>query len=120
MVLSQTASISCAIQELLPPPEHTLYLWRIYQSNVYPLTYFFAAWQKEELILSALAGLQEPRSSTLAFLFNMYCLAIYSLSEEECVHVMGKSRDTLLDRYQVSHNSGSQVTGLIEARQSVL
>jgi len=105
LLFSHLGAVSVPLQEYLPPSRHIWYLWRSFLTNVYPLTYFFPAWQKEKLIVTALDRLHEARPSTLAFLFNMLGLAIYSLSDGECIQVMGDDRSTLLDRYQVSRDA---------------
>lgn len=57
-----------------PTPDQIGYLWRAYLKNVYPITIYLVAWQRERMVDTAIQQLQSITPAAEAFLFVMYSL----------------------------------------------
>jgi hypothetical protein len=83
-----------------PQPVHILRLWQVYLDNVDPLLKItHNATLQNRLI--AVAGNTETVSGELqALCFGIYCIAVRSLSHNECRSIFGQAKSGLLATYQ--------------------
>lgn len=75
-------------------------LWQIYLDNVNPLLKVTHTPTLQARIIDAAADVGNIPPTLEALMFSIYCLAILSLSEEECRTLFQSSRDDLLNGYQ--------------------
>jgi hypothetical protein len=86
---------------LHPEPAQIFFLWHIYLENVNPLLKVTHVPSLQGCIIEASTNILNIQPPALeALMFSIYCMAILSLSEDECWSKFGRSRDELLARYQ--------------------
>ena len=88
------------LSTLHPEPVQIFRLWQIYLDNVNPLLKVTHTPSLQGCIIDV-ASNQSTISPVLeALIFGIYCMAIRSLSADECSAVFGSSKDDLLTKYQ--------------------
>lgn len=75
-------------------------LWQIYLENVNPLLKVTHIPSLQGRIIDAASNVAGIEPNLAALMFSIYCVAILSLTEEECRTILGLSREDLLARYQ--------------------
>ncbi|GIC90226.1 uncharacterized protein Aud_006658 [Aspergillus udagawae] len=88
------------VSTLHPKQVEIFRLWQIYQDNVNPLLKVTHTPTLQARIIDAAADVANITPTLEALMFSIYCLAILSLSEDECRALFGSSRDDLLKGYQ--------------------
>lgn len=85
---------------LHPEQVHIFRLWQIYIDNVNPLLRVTHTPTMQGRIIDAASNLVSIEPNLLALMFSIYCMAILSLSEDECRATFGSPRERLLRKYQ--------------------
>ncbi|KAH1299488.1 hypothetical protein KXX11_006494 [Aspergillus fumigatus] len=88
------------VSTLHPSQVEIFRLWQIYLDNVNPLLKVTHTPTLQARIIDAAADVGNIPPTLEALMFSIYCLAILSLSEEECRTLFQSSRDDLLNGYQ--------------------
>ncbi|KAK6342042.1 hypothetical protein TWF730_001524 [Orbilia blumenaviensis] len=88
------------ISTLHPTQGHILKLWQIYLENVNPMLKVTHTPTLQTRIIDAIGNLSGLTATTEALLFSIYCVAISSLTEEECPTLFGLSKHDLSRSYQ--------------------
>ncbi|GIJ85151.1 hypothetical protein Asppvi_004007 [Aspergillus pseudoviridinutans] len=88
------------VSTLHPKQVEIFRLWQIYLDNVNPLLKVTHTPTLQARIIDAAADVANITPTLEALMFSIYCLAILSLSEDECRSLFGSSRDDLLKGYQ--------------------
>ena len=89
------------LSTLHPGPVQIFRLWQIYLDNVNPLLKVTHTPTLQGRIIEAASSLTNIKPSLEALMFSIYCMSIFSLSEEVCQDMFGNSKDRLLERYQL-------------------
>ncbi|KAF5229154.1 hypothetical protein FAUST_10626 [Fusarium austroamericanum] len=87
------------LHTLHPDPAHLFRLWQIYLDNVNPLMKVTHTPTLQARIVEAASNLKEISPTLEALMFSIYCMAILSLSQEECVTMFKQSKEQLSTRY---------------------
>ena len=90
---------------------HIFRLWQTFLVNCNPLIKLFHAPTVQQAILDASSDLENIPKHLEALMFNIYLLAVTSMQPEECLSMLGDSRDSLLAKY-----SSAAQQALINAR----
>lgn len=77
-------------------------LWQIYLDNVDPLLKVTHTPTLQPRLIDAVGNLENISVTLEALMFSIYCIAVLSLSDDECHSMFGLSRDYLLTGYQVA------------------
>ncbi|KAK6005020.1 hypothetical protein QM012_007799 [Aureobasidium pullulans] len=87
---------------VLHPPDHVqiLKLWQVYLENVDPLLRITHTPTLQVRLINATGNLGNVDSKLEALMFGVYCVAIMSLTDIECLDMFGSERDGLLQRYR--------------------
>ena len=88
------------LNSLHPEPVHIFRLWQIYLDNINPMAKITHAPTLQQHIIEASSALNEVTPGFEALMFGIYCAAILSITDEECLSIFGEDRDTLNLRYQ--------------------
>ena len=75
-------------------------LWQIYIDNVNPLLKVIHIPTLQGRIIDAASNMSNIKPTSAALMFSIYCVAILSLSEDECRSIFGLPRENLLTKYQ--------------------
>ena len=86
---------------ILPHPSqvHIFKLWQIYLERVNPLLKVTHTPSLQPRIIDAAGDVTNVTPSLEALLLSIYCVAIISLAEGECVAMFQTSKDSLLSTY---------------------
>lgn len=95
---------SIGLRPLHPQPIQAFKLWQTYLDNVNPLIKLFHAPTVQQLMSEANGNLDGIPRNVEALLFAIYCIAVESLSDGECITMMGEPKDVVRQRFR----SGAQ------------
>jgi hypothetical protein len=76
-------------------------LWQIYLDNVNPLLKVTHTPTLQARIIDAASNLASIKPPLAALMLSIYCVAILSLAEEECLSMFDAPRERLLTKYQL-------------------
>ncbi|KAF4631631.1 hypothetical protein G7Y89_g6497 [Cudoniella acicularis] len=85
---------------LHPSPVHIFRLWQSFLDNVNPLIKIFHAPTVQQQILDASGDLDNVSKPTQVLMFGVYCMAVTSIDEPDCLAIFGEEKNILLERYQ--------------------
>lgn len=85
---------------LHPEPAQLFRLWQVYLDNVNPLLKVTHTPTLQGRIVEAAANLKEIPSTLEALMFGIYCMAILSLTAEECETMFKQTKYELSTRFQ--------------------
>jgi hypothetical protein len=85
---------------LHPDPIQIFKLWQVYLDNMNPLVKVFHAPTVQQLILEASGDLANMPRNVEALLFAIYCISSESLSDGECIAVLGQPKSSALRRFR--------------------
>ncbi|KAH0170793.1 hypothetical protein KCU67_g2474, partial [Aureobasidium melanogenum] len=87
---------------VLHPPDHVqiFKLWQVYLDNVDPLLKVTHTPTLQVRLIDATGNLSDIDPSLEALMFGVYCVAIMSLTDMECLDLFASERDGLLQRYR--------------------
>jgi hypothetical protein len=80
------------LQSLHPNPVQIFKLWQFYLDNINPIVKVFHAPTVQQLILDASGDLADMPRNIEALLFAIYCISAESMSDGECITVLGQSK----------------------------
>ncbi|KAH8647070.1 fungal-specific transcription factor domain-containing protein [Tricladium varicosporioides] len=88
------------LSSLHPSPMHIFRLWQTFLDNVNPLTKIIHAPTVQQQILDASGNLEEVPKKTQVLMFGIYSMAVNSLTNEECISLLGEEKNALLAKYR--------------------
>ncbi|KAJ4367726.1 hypothetical protein N0V86_009847 [Didymella sp. IMI 355093] len=91
---------STGLRPLHPLPVEAFKLWQTYLDNINPLIKLFHAPTVQQLISEAYGNLNGVSRNAEALLFSIYCIAVESLSDKECISITGESREVIRKRFR--------------------
>jgi len=89
------------LEELQPAPAHIFRLWQIYLERVNPLTKVIHVPTLQPFLVDATSNSPLPKNVE-ALLFAIYTLATVAMTPEECLNMLGYSRDAALQRFSAA------------------
>jgi hypothetical protein len=87
------------LRDLHPSTVHIFRLWQRFLESVNPLIKIFHAPTVQQQVLDATADLDHVPKAIEALMFGIYCMAIASFPESECLPIFGETKAALLKRY---------------------
>jgi hypothetical protein len=91
---------STGLRPLHPLPVVAFKLWQTYLDNINPLIKLFHAPMVQQLISEAYSNLNDVSRNVEALLFSIYCIAVESLSDGECISITGESKEVTRQRFR--------------------
>ena len=89
------------IYTLQPQPVQIFQLWQLYLDNVNPLLKVTHIPSLQGRIIEAAGNVLEINPELKALMFSIYCIAVLSLTEEDCQSMFAECKADLLARYQL-------------------
>ena len=89
------------ISTLHPEQVQIFRLWQIYLDNVNPLLKVTHTPTLQARIIDATSNVASIKPALAALMLSIYCVAILSLAEEECLNIFDAPRESLLTKYQL-------------------
>ncbi|KAJ8604734.1 hypothetical protein MRB53_041683 [Persea americana] len=93
------------LSNLHPPQAHMFRLWQVYLDNVNPLLKITHTPTLQPRIIDAMSNIAAVDSHLEALIFSIYCIAVVTLSHDECIAYFQCSRVNLLI---IFHNACQQ------------
>ncbi|KAI1464977.1 uncharacterized protein F4812DRAFT_147020 [Daldinia caldariorum] len=90
-----------ALSTLHPEHIHIFRLWQVYLDNVDPLLKVTHTPTLQARIIDATSHITNIDPAMEALIFSIYCVSVFSLTNDECHAFFMESRDNLLLRYQL-------------------
>lgn len=82
-----------------PQPAQIFKLWQVYLDNVDPLLKITHTPTLQPRIIDAMSNPTDVSPALNALIFSIYCIAIISLTEHDCLGMFAASKEDLLSRY---------------------
>ncbi|KAF2664246.1 hypothetical protein BT63DRAFT_418372 [Microthyrium microscopicum] len=98
-----------------PDPIQVLRLWQVFLDNVNPLIKVVHAPSLQASLIEAASHLNSIDPVQEALMFGIYCVAILSLTSEDCQKMFGSSQQDLLARYQFGCSEGLLNCGFLRS-----
>ncbi|CAK7266132.1 hypothetical protein SEPCBS119000_001867 [Sporothrix epigloea] len=86
-------------EELQPLPAHIFRLWQTFLERVNPLTKVIHVPTLQPYVVEAASGSNNVPPSVKTLLFAIYTLSTVSMTPDECLSMLGYSRETALQRF---------------------
>lgn len=109
-----------SLQELHPPPEQISYLWQVYLSSVDPLLKVSHVPTTHEQILRAEDDLENVPRAIESLMFSIYFASVTSMSNEQCVEMLGEERSILVDKYWFATEQALARAGFLNTTEIVV
>ncbi|KAJ4374842.1 hypothetical protein N0V83_001920 [Neocucurbitaria cava] len=91
---------SMNLRSLHPQPVQIFKLWQSYLDNINPLVKIFHAPTVQQLISNATGDLDDVPRNVEALLFAIYSVTIETLSDGECIALVGQSKSAASQRFR--------------------
>lgn len=85
-----------------PTPGQIFKLWQVYLDNINPLIKVFHAPSVQQIISNASGSLDDVPKNVECLMFGIYCTAIESLGNSECIAIMGEPKDVVSQRFKTA------------------
>jgi hypothetical protein len=99
-ILFGSSTSQTALRSLHPEPVQIFKLWQSYLENINPLVKLFHAPTVQQLISDASGDLNELPRNLEALLFGIYCIALESMADGECMSTLGISKSVARQRFR--------------------
>ncbi|CAG5161001.1 uncharacterized protein ALTATR162_LOCUS5946 [Alternaria atra] len=96
---SRSADIN--LSTLHPPQTQIFKLWQLYLENVDPLLKLTHTPTLQARIIDAASNITNIDRNLEALMFSIYCMAIFSLNQEQCQSMFGRPRPDIIRGYQL-------------------
>ncbi|KAG9193153.1 hypothetical protein G6011_03188 [Alternaria panax] len=96
---SRSADVS--LSTLHPPQAQIFKLWQLYLENVDPLLKLTHTPTLQARIIDAASDISNIDPNLEALMFSIYCMAIFSLDQEQCQSIFGRPRPEIIRGYQL-------------------
>lgn len=91
--------VPATLEELQPSAAHIFRLWQIFLERVNPLTKIVHVPTLQPYLVEATSGSPNVPPSVKSLLFAIYTLSTVSMTPDECLNMLGYSRETALQRF---------------------
>ncbi|KAK7186692.1 hypothetical protein DPSP01_001046 [Paraphaeosphaeria sporulosa] len=85
-----------------PSPGQIFKLWQVYLDNINPLIKVFHAPSVQQIISNASGNLDDVPKNVECLMFGIYCTAVESLGNSECIAIMGSPKDVVSQRFKTA------------------
>jgi hypothetical protein len=106
---------SIEISTLHPEQVQIFRLWQVYLDNVNPLLKITHTPTLQARIIDAAGNVATIKSTLAALMLSIYCVAILTLSEEECLTMFSSPRESLLKKYQLGCQQALMACGFLRS-----
>ena len=90
-----------SIEDHQPDPVHIFRLWQLFVDRVNPLTKIIHVPSVQPFALEMATDVNRIPLNYQALMFSIFTMATVSLSETECLQMLGTTRDEALRRYTI-------------------
>ncbi|KAE8375251.1 hypothetical protein BDV26DRAFT_295176 [Aspergillus bertholletiae] len=91
---------SASVETLYPTQEQFRHLWKLYLSNIHPITMILHAPSASKMLTQAIEGYGHLSKDTEALLFATMLCALISITDCECERLLGEKKSVLFSVYR--------------------
>lgn len=91
-----------SLRSFHPSPGQIFKLWQVYLDNINPLIKVFHAPSVQQIISNASGNLEEIPKSVECLMFGIYCTAVESLGNIDCISIMGEPKEVVSKRFKMA------------------
>ncbi|KAL9600820.1 MAG: hypothetical protein Q9219_002958 [cf. Caloplaca sp. 3 TL-2023] len=114
------SSTILSLRNFHPPANQIMTYWEIFKENVDPLTKIFHRPSIEKTLSEATKDLDHISKPLEVLMFSIYFAAITSLSDEECMNVIGMDKDGALKKYRFAFEQAMARAGFLSTTELVI
>lgn len=103
-LLGSTTGAPSNLRVFHPNPGQIFKLWQVYLDNINPLIKVFHAPSVQQVISNASSNLDDVPKNVECLMFGIYCTAVESLGNRECIAIMGESKQVVSKRFKTAEN----------------
>ncbi|KAJ4299739.1 hypothetical protein N0V90_004985 [Kalmusia sp. IMI 367209] len=101
-ILLGVSSAPSTLRAFHPNPGQIFKLWQVYLDNINPLVKVFHAPSVQQVISNASGNLDDVPKNVEALMFAIYACSVESLSNSECVAILGDSKAVVNQRFRTA------------------
>ncbi|PGH10193.1 hypothetical protein AJ80_07552 [Polytolypa hystricis UAMH7299] len=114
------SSLAHSLRQYHPSPDQASLLMDTYKNNVAPLIPIFHVPTLEKIILEASNNIDSLNKNTEAMMFCVYYAAIASMSQAQCLFLLGEDRTACLAKYRFVVEQGMARANLMNTQSLTL
>lgn len=114
------SSTIVSLREFHPPPTQIALYWREFTENVDPLIKIFHRPTLEKLVAEASRGLDHISKATEAMMFTIYFAVITSMTDANCINVLGVEKQGTLEKYRFAVEQAMARAGFLCTQELVV
>lgn len=114
------SSTHFSLRDFHPPPTQIPLYWKEFTENVDPLIKIFHRPTLEKAVIEASRDLDHISKSTEALMFTVYFAVITSMSEDNCISILGVEKQSTLEKYRIAVEQAMARTGFLNTQELVV
>lgn len=104
-----------SFEDLWPDPAHVFPLWQLFLDRVHPITKIIHVPTLQPYLAEATSGSHKIPKNVEVLLYSVFIMAVVSLNPEECLGLLGCSREQALQRYSSGVRLGLRRLGFLKS-----
>ncbi|KAL5404768.1 hypothetical protein PMIN06_007460 [Paraphaeosphaeria minitans] len=97
-----SSNVPGSLRTFHPSPGQIFKLWQVYLENINPLIKVFHAPTVQQIISKASGNLDDVPKKVECLMFGIYCTAVESLGNSECIAILGEPKDVVSQRFKTA------------------
>lgn len=114
------SSTHFSLRDFHPPPTQIPLYWKGFTENVDPLIKIFHRPTLEKAVVEASRDLDHISKSTEALMFTVYFAVITSMSDDDCISILGVEKQSTLEKYRIAVEQAMARTGFLNTQELVV
>lgn len=114
------SSMSYSLRDFHPPADQTSTYWQIFKENIDPLIKIFHRPTTELLFFEAAQDLDHISKPMEVLMFTIYFAVITSMSEAECINILGGDKQAMLENYRFAFEQAIARADFLSTQELVI
>ena len=94
------SSLKVDLKSLHPSPSQIFILWEVFKENVDPVVKLLHRPTAKNILINAATSVDKVSKPAEALLFAIYLGAVVSLTEDQCMQLLGEKKSELMKKYR--------------------
>ncbi|KAK9366136.1 hypothetical protein V1509DRAFT_308082 [Lipomyces kononenkoae] len=113
-------ALAYSLQSYHPPLPESVALLQVFIENVVPMVHIFHIPTTTRMYWDVIARLDSIDKNTEALLFAIYYSAVISMGPEQCINIMGMSREAAIEKYRFAVEQAMARANLLNTQSIIL
>lgn len=114
------SSVAISLREFHPQPNQIATYWKIFEENVDPLIKVFHRPTTARLVAEAAQNLDHISKSMEVMMFTVYYAVLTSMSEADCINILGVERQPTLEVYRFGFEQAMARAGFLSNQELIV